>query len=1244
MSTWRKVGCCLVAAVAAFGAFGYEDEFISTSDETVRTNWVGDEIVYVFTNAAAVATVTLKQTMVLENALVVGGGGAGGNTVGGGGGGGSVAKLSGRRAIQAEESLTVEVGAGGVPLVTKTFGLAGLSGASSTLAFADGTSLVAAGGGGGGGWSAAPTAAEGEGYCPGGTGGGNAANGGGGAAAAASGGRGGEGVVSAIAGAEAVYGSGGGGGSKNNTGGSGGTNAGNGAGAGSGRRGYSGTPGKGGGGGGGAALSSVTTADGGDGGSGTVILRFATRDMTKQFACCPIDDQRYTGAEVRPSVKVVLLVGGTELTAGQDYTLAYENNVLPGTARVVATGVNAYSGYEANGTFTILNEFEDENIIASRIDFQRLRLGDRYVYIITNTEECTFSIKRNLTLKDALVVGGGGSGGYTAGGGGGGGGVTVLDKERLVPAGDALTVKVGAGGINTVSGWSVQGLQGETSTLTFTDGVSLFAYGGGGGGCYQGKPSSAKTVGHIASGGGGGSGASVSGGEPGVNYNPDYGTIGGTSSASLGGGGGGAFSAATGANGGEGVTNAITGAEVVYGSGGGGGAKDAGGTPGRGGTNAGAGVNANAARRGYSGVPCTGGGGGGGANASSQEHAKGGDGASGIVVLSFVEGGEVGQPTIAEKALTYPDGITQPKVSFALGNEIPGALFSAQVTVSFYTNATGGAKCVLDTLEFNGVGETESREGLGRFFVEPGIEVFVDMTVESSGATPVSGSVSAEAVGEKPACAGHGGGSRVIHVRPGATGRGDGTSWFDAYTDFREALKDISAERPEIWFAGDESGVINKSTLNPETEAWIRGGFTGVEDRQEERVKGTKSSIDLTEIDSCFKFANTNAVTLDGFDMRGAQTANVSKSGAGDLTITNCVIGNTSSRGNGLYVNGGAESTVKVVDVLFTRIFYVDIGTAARFESVGRVVIDSCAFTANGCEFSVGYNNTMCTSAGAAIYAKNAPLTVLRTRFAGNRSQALTGGSYGAGGVFRLVGDCGATAFTNCLFVGNETIHAFASYYYSSPATGMLVFAPSKGTLDLVNCTFAHGVAEVSEGAAGVSVRSGTANIRNCIFYGNTNGVTNTAGFDVDVASGATANIACSLFEDRAPRRISCAEGGTTNCTGLVYGKPFFVTDMETGSCLVKSGNMMKLDPTRQGEFCAFNCHLRGGSGYVDEATGEKVKTWAKAKWRSPAVDAGDPSQKCVEPTPNGRRVNMGAYGNTPWATMSGGGTMLFVR
>ena len=56
------------------------------------------------------------------------------------------------------------------------------------------------------------------------------------------------------------------------------------------------------------------------------------------------------------------------------------------------------------------------------------------------------------------------------------------------------------------------------------------------------------------------------------------------------------------------------------------------------------------------------------------------------------------------------------------------------------------------------------------------------------------------------------------------------------------------------------------------------------------------------------------------------------------------------------------------------------------------------------------------------------------------------------------------------------------------------------------------------------------------------------------------------------------------------------------------------------------------------------VRQPVHAERRGRGSDAGDPAMKCVEPKPNGHRVNLGCYGNTPWATMSPGGTMIFVR
>ena len=56
---------------------------------------------------------------------------------------------------------------------------------------------------------------------------------------------------------------------------------------------------------------------------------------------------------------------------------------------------------------------------------------------------------------------------------------------------------------------------------------------------------------------------------------------------------------------------------------------------------------------------------------------------------------------------------------------------------------------------------------------------------------------------------------------------------------------------------------------------------------------------------------------------------------------------------------------------------------------------------------------------------------------------------------------------------------------------------------------------------------------------------------------------------------------------------------------------------------------------------------WTNAAANSPVLDAGDPSSPYVrEPTPNGRRANLGAYGNTAEASQSPfrAGSLLIIR
>lgn len=62
------------------------------------------------------------------------------------------------------------------------------------------------------------------------------------------------------------------------------------------------------------------------------------------------EDMTYTGSALTPEPTVTL--GDKTLTAGTDYTVAYENNVNAGEATVAVTGTGGYMG-TATGTFTI---------------------------------------------------------------------------------------------------------------------------------------------------------------------------------------------------------------------------------------------------------------------------------------------------------------------------------------------------------------------------------------------------------------------------------------------------------------------------------------------------------------------------------------------------------------------------------------------------------------------------------------------------------------------------------------------------------------------------------------------------------------------------------------------------------------------------------------------------------------------------------------------------------------------------
>ena len=84
----------------------------------------------------------------------------------------------------------------------------------------------------------------------------------------------------------------------------------------------------------------------------------------------------YTGQPVEP--KVTVSVEGKVLAEGTDYTVAYENNIQPGTAQVIVTGTGDYTGL-VSVDFTIEEPVKPEPPAATELKAENVTLeGSRF--------------------------------------------------------------------------------------------------------------------------------------------------------------------------------------------------------------------------------------------------------------------------------------------------------------------------------------------------------------------------------------------------------------------------------------------------------------------------------------------------------------------------------------------------------------------------------------------------------------------------------------------------------------------------------------------------------------------------------------------------------------------------------------------------------------------------------------------------------------------------------------------------
>ncbi len=205
----------------------------------------------------------------------------------------------------------------------------------------------------------------------------------------------------------------------------------------------------------------------------------------------------------------------------------------------------------------------------------------------------------------------------------------------------------------------------------------------------------------------------------------------------------------------------------------------------------------------------------------------------------------------------------------------------------------------------------------------------------------------------------------------------------------------------------------------------------------------------------------------------------------------------------------------------------------------------------------------------------------------------------------------GGDAFASAISTRGGGMHNFAS----SPTIRHCIFIDNfaedagGGMLNdsnsnpiLINCTFSGNWAANSGGGMQNSPDS-NPRIINCIFWDNT--------------TNSIVNIAPSQISGGNPIiTYSCLQGWTNGHGGGNIGDYPLFADPLRGDFHLRS---------QRGRFMVF----KGGFGPAGELCVVDEQT-------SPCIDAGDPGiDFSAEPAPNGRRINMGAYGGTSQASAS---------
>jgi len=393
-------------------------------------------------------------------------------------------------------------------------------------------------------------------------------------------------------------------------------------------------------------------------------------------------------------------------------------------------------------------------------------------------------------------------------------------------------------------------------------------------------------------------------------------------------------------------------------------------------------------------------------------------------------------------------------------------------------------------------------------------------------------------------------------------------------------------------------------------------------------------------------------------------------------TLTNCIFGNNWAKysGGGLCNN---NSSPKVTGCLFQENWAYYAGGGMQNNNASRPTVGNCTFRGNWAKYSGGgmqsqdestphltdcvFSDNTADNRGGGMHNYNSSPIFTSCSFKANSARTCGGGMYNLGGKPTLA---------QCTFSRNAAQENGGGLYnmYGRATLTECVFRANRckdhgggmfnGSADvrLVQCAFLDNSALKDGG--GIFSRDGTIQLTNCILSGNS-AAGNSGAMD---NNSSTRMLNCTICGNYAAGRA----GAIHNQNHKTYESGLILTN-----CILWDNRDSKSNDTARQVYgdrpvITYSCVqdvdpndelIHEGTGNIDDdprfiSPGRWVETTqatlplgpegAEAVFvggdyhllpDSPCIDAGDPhADFSREPEPNGGRVNMGAYGNTPQA------------